>query len=170
MAALIRHTVSESKRTLWQNILYVLGLVLGINLLVELTNFLPKKAGSYVSIAILVFVAGLCSYLINRRLAQYTYILIADELIFYKQIGKRENKILNIKIQDINWIKPVNEMPRSKACKKIYGLACKLKGKGVYGGEFKQNNKTYRFILQPSEELLSELLKQIKRYNKKAVQ
>ncbi|GAB6086055.1 hypothetical protein [Alkaliphilus crotonatoxidans] len=167
MAALIRHTVSESKKSLWQNIRFILIVVIGINLLVELTNFLPRKAGSIVSIVILIFVAGLCSYIINRRLAQYTYILIADELIFYKQIGKKENKILNIKIYDINWIKPVDEMPKSKTCKKIYGLACRLKGKGVYGGEFNQDNKTYRFILQPSEELLNELGKQIKKYKNK---
>lgn len=157
MAALIRHTVSEPKKPFWQNLLYVLTMVLGINILVELTNYLPRKPAAIVSVGILVFAAALCSFLINRKLAQYTYILIEDELIFYKQIGKREIKILNIKVDEINWIKQIDLVSKEKKAKKIYGLACKLRGKGVYVGEFQQNNSLCRFIFQPSEDLYHEL-------------
>ncbi len=163
MSATVRHTVSEPKKPFWQNILYVMVVVLGINLLVEFTNFLPKGMAAIVSVLILIFAAGFSSFLINRKLAQYTYILIADELIFIKQVGKRENKVLNLSLHEIEWIKPIGEVTEKKKCEKIYSLACKLKGKGVYMGQFKKENKLYRFIFQPNEALCNAIKRQVQK-------
>ncbi|MBM7614733.1 hypothetical protein [Alkaliphilus hydrothermalis] len=162
MAALIRQTVSEPQKPLWKNILYVLAVVLGINLAVELTNFLPKAIAGIVSVIILIFSAVFISYLLNRKLAQYTYILIEDELIFYKQLGKRENKVLNVKIYDLDWIKSMDQLAKKEKVKKIYSLACRLKGEDVFVGQFKEDEKVYRFIFQPNDGLLKAINRQIK--------
>lgn len=162
MAALIRQTVSEPQKPLWKNIFYVLAVVLGINLAVELTNFLPKTIAGIASVIILIFSAVFISYLLNRKLAQYTYILIEDELIFYKQLGKRENKVLNVKIYDLDWIKPIDQLAKKEKIKKVYPLSCSLKGEDIFVGQFKENGKVYRFIFQPNDGLHKAIKRQMK--------
>jgi len=161
MAALIRQTVNEPQKPLWKNVLYILAVVFGINLSVELTNFLPKTIAGITSVMILIFSAVFISYLLNRKLAQYTYILIEDELIFYKQLGKRENKVLNVKIYNLDWIKPINQLAKKEKVKKVYSLACKLKGEDVFVGQFKEDGKVYRFIFQPNDGLCKAIKRQI---------
>ncbi|ABR46321.1 hypothetical protein Amet_0078 [Alkaliphilus metalliredigens QYMF] len=161
MAAMIRHTASEPKKPFWQTMLKIIGALLVINLFVELTNFMPKNYASIASVMILLISTGLTSYLINRNLAKYTYILIEDDLIFYKEIGSKEKKVLDVKIYDIQWIKPIQALDKQEKCNKTYGIACRLKGKGVYVGQYENDGKINRFIFQPSEGLLEELQKQI---------
>ncbi|WP_026477246.1 hypothetical protein [Alkaliphilus transvaalensis] len=162
MASLIRQTVSEPKKPFWQNMMYILAIVLIINVLVELTNFLPRGMAGIVSILILVLAGIFCSYLINRKLAQYTYVLIDDELIFHKQLGKREHKVLNVKVYDLDWVRPIDEVTDKGEAKKIYSLSCKLKGEEIYVGQFERENKIYRFIFQPNETLYKAIDKQLK--------
>ncbi|KAB3537825.1 hypothetical protein F8154_02265 [Alkaliphilus pronyensis] len=166
MPNLIRCTASEPQPPLWRLILYIVGIVLSINFLVELTNLLPKNLAAIASILILILTAALCSYIINRKLAKYTYILIENDLVFNKQLGRRENRVLDVKIYDIDWIKPIQEAREKVKYKKTYWLTCKFTGSDIYVGRFMRNNQIYRFVFQPNESLRKELYKQIKQ-NKK---
>lgn len=162
MASLIRHTACEPPKPLWQNLLLVLGIALGSNVLIQLISLLPSKLAALASIALLVFAARLCSYVLNRKLAKYNYLLIDNHLIIKKQLGKRENTVLDIKIADIKWIKPIGEFKRDKKYKKSYYLSCRLRGAAVYICEYTKDSKNYSFVFQPNDPLARELIKQIK--------
>lgn len=161
MAASMRETVSEPKQPFWKVMLYILAITIGISVLIELTYLLPQFYGGIASILILIFSTLLCSYIINRKIAKYTYVLTDNELVFYKKIGKREKQILNVKFQDIEWIKPVAMVNRQEKYKKTYGLSCRLRGEDIYTCQYKQNGKTRRFIFQPSKAFYRELMKKI---------
>jgi len=159
MPMLIRHTACESPKPLWQNLLFIIGIVFGLSFLVQIINLLPPKLDAVASLAILVVAARLCSYIINRKLAKYNYLLIDNQLIIQKQIGKRENTVLVVETSDIERIKPIKEFIKEKRYKKSYYLACRLRGEDVYSCEYAKNNKSYRLIFQPNEVLLKELIK-----------
>ncbi|KAB3531804.1 hypothetical protein [Alkaliphilus serpentinus] len=161
MAALIRHTACEPQKPLWQTLLSIVGIVLGINFLVQMIHLLPAKLAALASIAVLLFSARVCSYLINRKLAKYSYLLIDNQLIIQKQLGKRENAILDIKISDIQWIGPLREFKKEKKYKKTYYLACRTRGDKVYVCEFTKNYKSYALIFQPNEAIAKELKGQL---------
>ncbi|SCX79960.1 hypothetical protein [Alkaliphilus peptidifermentans] len=166
MSTLIRHTASEPQKPLWKIIIYIIGIVLAINYLVELTNLLPKNIAAIASVLVLILTAALCSYVINRKLAKYTYLFIENELVFYKQIGKRENKVIDVKTWEMEWIKPLHEVNQKIKYKKTYWMSCRFRGPSVYAAQFKRNNHLYRVVFQPNESLHKELYRQIKVNNK----
>ena len=160
MAAMVRQEVKEEKKPFLKTAAYIFFVVLVVSLLVELTNKLPQTIGGIVSIIILVGTMVYCSYIINRKLAKYTYILIERELFFYKQIGKREKEILQIKLKDLEWVKPLREVKGEKRIKKrTYILTCRAKDKRNYVGQFTQGDKKYRVIFQPQEDLKKHIVK-----------
>ncbi|MCC5911102.1 MAG: hypothetical protein JJT76_11765 [Clostridiaceae bacterium] len=161
MAIMIRQTVSAEKKSFGQTMAYIFGIVISINILIELTNLLPVKYATVSSILVIIGCAIVCSHVINRKIAKYTYVLLEKELIFYKEIGTREKKVLNIKIQDIEDIKPVKKVHKGKGCSKVHCLTSKLRGKGVYIGHYRVGEKLHGFIFQPNQDLYRELMKDI---------
>ena len=157
MSALIRHTNSEPQRPLWKTALYLFGLIIGFQLTLVFISRLPKLlAGPMNSVVVVAIIAGTI-YFVKRKMAKYTYLLIEDEIIFYKQVGKKETKVLKVKVNEIEWIRPIDKVKKLTKCPKTYILSCRTKGKGVYIGQFKQNNTSLRFIIQPSDALYNEI-------------
>ena len=157
MSALIRHTTCEPQRPLWKTMLYLFGLIIGIQLSLVLISKLPRLLAGTMNSVIVVAAVTAIIYFARRKMARYTYLLIADEIIFYKQVGKKETKILKLKVSDIEWIRPINKVKKLTKCQKTYILTNRKRGTGVYIGQFKQNNESFRFIIQPSEALYNEI-------------
>lgn len=157
MSALIRHTNCQPQRPLWKTGLYLFGLIVGFQVILDLGDRLPGLLSKIVnSISVLALMASIV-YLLKIKAVRYTYLLIEEEIIFYKQVGKKETKVLNVRIDEIEWLRPIQKMKRLERCQKTYILSYKAKGIGVYMGQFKKNNECYRFIIQPSQELYNEI-------------
>ncbi len=157
MSSLIRHTNCQPQRPLWKSALYLFGIIIGFQLSLVLIGRLPRLIAETMNSAIVLAIAIGIIYLLKRKAAKYTYLLIADEIIFYKQVGKKETKVLKLKINEIEWIRPADKAKKLAKCSKTYILSCRTKGNGVYIGQFKQNNESFRFIIQPSEALYNEI-------------
>lgn len=161
MSALIRHTNCEPQRPLWKTAAYLFALIASFQVLSELVDRLPRLLSETMSYLSLFALLGSIVYLLKVKAVRYTYLLIEDELIFYKQVGKKEAKVLNVRINEIEWLRPIESARRLEKCEKTYILTCKTKGAGVYIGQFKQNGDCYRFIIQPCPELYSEIIANI---------
>jgi|GEM_PF-3789890 len=157
MSALIRHTTCEPQRPLWKTALYLFASITGIQLALLFISKLPRLLAGTINSVIAVAAIAAIIYFAKRKMARYTYLLIADEIIFYKQVGKKETKILKLKVSDIEWIRPIDKVKRLTKCEKTYILTNRKRGTGIYMGQFKQNNESFRFIIQPSEALYNEI-------------
>ena len=142
---------------------YVIIIILGINALVMISNTLPPLWGGILSIGIIIVTVLLTSYLINRKLAEYIYSIMDDELLIFKKIGSREKMMLKVKLRDITTIKPLKEEKAAghSKVKKTQMFSCKLKGDSLYVGEFTEGRHKHRFIIEPSAGFLKVLCREI---------
>ncbi|MDR5659225.1 hypothetical protein RH915_06955 [Serpentinicella sp. ANB-PHB4] len=160
MAFMLKQTVKKSKKPFRKITIYMLIALFLINIGIELTNNLPSKLGHGTSIVLLVLGLILCFYLVNASITAYTYTLIGDELTIAKEVGKKEKKILNIKVSDIQSICLVKEAQGTQKQKEVSKLCCKTKGKKSYLVEYFKNNEKKSFIFEPNNVLYEELQRQ----------
>ncbi len=162
MGKMARCSVKE-KPSMKTAAVYVIGIIFGINGLVMISNILPPLWGGLVSIGVIFLAVLLTSYLINRKLAEYIYSVIDDDLLVFKKVGSREKMMLKVKLKDITEITPLREEQKKqeKKVKRTYTFSCKLRGEGLYVGKFKEGKHEYRFIFQPDPGFLKALKKEI---------
>ena len=164
MGKMARCSVKE-KPSMKTAALYVAVIIFGINGLVMISNMLPPLWGGVLSIGIIIVTVLLTSYLINRKLAEYIYSIMDDELFIFKKIGSREKLMLKVKLRDITGILPLKEERenRGKKVKRTYMFSCKLKGDSLYVGKFQEGKHKYRFIIEPTPGFLKLLRREISR-------
>ncbi len=151
--------------------LYVLGIFLGINALIYISNKLPPLYGGLVSIGIIIGAGVLTSYLINRKLAEYTYTLIDNELMIFKRIGSREKLMMKMKVSDIESIVPLEEEDRGtgekkQKVKRTYTYSCRLRGEGLYVGILRDGKHRVRFMIEPEKSFVDALQKSMNQTQK----
>lgn len=164
MGKMARCSVKE-KPSMKAAALYVAVIILGINGLVMISNMLPPLWGGVLSIVVVILTVFLTSYLINRKLAEYIYSIIDNELLIFKKIGSREKLMLKVKLWDITEIIPLKEdrENQGKKVRRTYMFSCKLKGDSLYVGKFQEGKHKYRFIIEPTPGFLKLLRREIEK-------
>lgn len=168
MSRILKCSVKESM-SFWKVLFYIIGSFLMINFIILvsdlITTLIPQIRIPF-SIALIFIIIGAISFFINRKLSEYIYVLLADEFIVYKKIGKRERTMIKVNLEDIEEIYPLedekNRKKDEREIKKNYAYACKLVGEGLYVGKFIDNENLYRFIFQPDGKFLKSLKSSVK--------
>ncbi len=163
MGKMARCSVKE-KPSMKTAAMYVAVIILGINGLVMIGNLLPPLWGGILSIVVIILTVLLTSYLLNRKLAEYIYSIIDNELLVFKKIGSREKMMLKVKLRDVTEIIPLKEereKNQGKKVKRTYMFSCKLKGDSLYVGKFQEGKHQYRFIIEPNPGFLKALHREI---------
>ncbi|KGG80893.1 hypothetical protein Y919_03885 [Caloranaerobacter azorensis H53214] len=157
MRNVIKEVITKKPKPFWEVILMVLTFVVGVNFLITLCNKLGEKYAGLASIAILILSIIICMFIIKRLLECYTYILVDDELLFEKNVGKKNNLILKVPIDDIKIIRPYRELENDENIAYTYKFICDREYDKFYFAEFEKEGKRYRFIFKPSDRLLKAL-------------
>lgn len=162
MQGMIKQTVSKKARPFWQVIIVVLLYVIGVNYLITLCNTLGGKYINIASLLILFFSLVVVALIIYRFLSKYMYLLIDDKIVFQKHIGNQNKKVLEIKLEEIQYLKPYKEIQSQKDIAHTYKFVCDREYDKFYVGEFMRDCKRYRFVFKPSERMINVLCRKIK--------
>lgn len=162
----LEHVVNEPRKPVWKVLLLVVSLVLAVNLAVLGINRLSGGYGGMAGLLFIFFMAFYSSRLMNRKLAVYTYRWDGKELAVERKLGRRNKPLIEIPVDQIEWLRPLNELKsqlaRMKRPRKTMAYACKLEGEGVYMLQFHEGKSLYRLIFQPSPQMAKALQKQVK--------
>lgn len=163
MGKMARCSVKE-KPSMKTAAIYVALIILGVNGLIMISNAVPPLWGGIISIIVIIMAVVITSYLINRKLAEYIYSIIDNDLLVFKKIGSREKLMLRVKLWDISEVLPLKEEKEKnpgKNVKRTYTFSCRMQGEGLYVGKFQEGKHHYRFIIQPSPDFLRVLQREI---------
>ena len=164
---MIEHQVQEPPRPVWQVLLLVVGMVLGVNAVVVWINRLPGGYGGLGGLLLILAMILYSSRLMNRKLARYTYRWDGSQLSVEKRIGRKDKPMIEIPGNQMEWIRPMEEVKgqlhQMKRVRKTLAFACRLKGEGVFMLQFVERKRTYRLIFQPGDTLAKALQKHIKK-------
>lgn len=153
-----KEIVQKKQRPFWQILFFILVGVVAINLLITASNFLGEKYAGIASVVILISSAFVCSQIIIRYLASYSYRFVQGTLIFERIIGKKSKMILEIAMEEIESIKSYNEIEKAEKIIYTYNFTCDKEYESFYVGEFTKNGKKYRFIFKPSERFINLII------------
>ncbi len=150
-----KEIVQKKQRPFWQILIFILLAVVAINSLITACNLLGEKYAGIASLAILIASAFVCSHLITRYLSSYSYRLVEGYLVFERIVGKKATRVLQITMEEIDNIKPYNEVEKAENIAHTYKFICDKDYSNFYVGEFTKSDKKYRFIFKPSERFLN---------------
>ena len=160
---MIRHTVSEPKKSFLRIVLIVIGIVIAVNFAVHLINLLPGSYGGLGGFFLILVLAIYTSRLMNRKLASYTYEWDGKKLTIQKRLGRRDKTMLELPRENIQWIRPMEEirhqLPNMKRPRKTLSMSCRIRGEDVCLLQYRDGKKMYRVIMEPGEGLYKALKK-----------
>ncbi|MTI72013.1 MAG: hypothetical protein FH751_17340 [Firmicutes bacterium] len=156
MRKVIREVETKNIRPLWQVSLMFLLSVVFINFLITLSNKLGKY-NDFASFIILTLSLIALIILIKKVLCNYVYTLDDEQLVFKKGIGKKSKLILDLNLNEIDFIRPIKEVKKDKGVSHTYKLMCNKNNKKLYVGQFIRDGKKYRFVFKPSENLIKSI-------------
>ncbi|SFH78661.1 hypothetical protein SAMN05192551_10344 [Tindallia magadiensis] len=163
---MIKHTVSTPKKSFSSTLLIVIGLVVAVNFSVHVINRLPGSYGGLGGLLLILALAIYTSRLMNRKLASYIYEWDGEKLRISKKIGRRDKMVLELPKENIQWIRPLEEirsqLPQMKRPRKTMALSCRLQGDAIYLLQYVDGKRTYRVIFEPGAKLQKELKKAAK--------
>lgn len=162
----LEHQVQEPKRPVWQVLLLVVALVLGVNAAVVWTNRLPGGYGGLAGLLLILVLVFYSSRLMNRKLARYTYRWDGRELSVERRIGRKDKPLIEIPGSQLDWVRPLAQVKpqlgRMKRARKTMVYACRLEGEDVHMLQFHEGKRMYRMIFQPDKAMVKALQKTIR--------
>lgn len=161
MKGMIKQNVSKKAKPFWQIIIGAFLYVVVVNYLITLCNTLGRKYVNFASLAILFLSLLVVVIFIYRFLTGYEYLLIDNKLIFKKHARNRDKKLLEIEVNEIQFLKPYKEIKSKKDISYTYRFVCDREYDKFYVGEFTREGKRYRFVFKPSERMINILYKNI---------
>ena len=111
-----------------------------------------------VAVAVLTTIALM---IIKYKIVEYQYVLIDEDIIFHRILGKKDTVVLSIKKENILVIAPITSEQLQKWTKvdKCYKLTTSFSNKNKYCGIFCKDGQYFKAIFEPSEKLLKMLEK-----------
>ncbi len=162
MNNVVREEKKRRERPLWQIVSVVLVAVIFINFLITLTNTISKGYRGWVSILILVVSISTFVIIGLKMSSNYIYILKDDRLIFKRAIGNKDTTVLQVELQEIEYLKLFRNDKDNKKVDLTYKFVCDRDCDKFYVGKFERNGRKYKFIFKPSDRLLKNISRDIK--------
>lgn len=160
MDYIIREVLQKHKKSIRLIIASMFLAVIILNILITLTNKI-ERFQNLVCIILLIIFGVIIFFIVERILTTYVYLLGDDKIGFAKAVGKKESIILQVRLDQIKYIKSLKELEPNADVQNTYYFIYRDSGDDGYFCEFVQNNKLFRFIFKPSERLLRILERKI---------
>lgn len=152
-----KETVASHKKTLF----IIIGFIVLAMILFAIVDSIPAHYRPFLQLGLIVVLTALVYFLMRLHVADYSYLVIDDELIFNKKVSHADLSLLTLKIADIISITPLNiykegtPIPHNHA----YSIKKTLGQKGVFVCTFMQNNERCKVLFEPTDKLLTILAK-----------
>ena len=157
MGPMIRQTIQQKKLSFWKILLMIFATAFIMDITVKLFSRISPTIASVAGIISLLIAVGGCVLIIYRHIAYYNYKLIDDDLIMERVFGRANHLFLNLKLWELEAFYPYGELSgkeKKKETVKVYKFVTGSNHDQWYVGEFSRSGDLYRFIIDPSEELL----------------
>jgi hypothetical protein len=153
---MIRQTIQQKKLSFWKLLLMIFTATFIMNMTVRLFARINPTIATIAGIASLFMAGGACMVIVYKHIAYFNYKLIDDDLIMEKVFGRANHLFLNLKLRELEHFYPYNELHSkgNKGIVKVYKFVTGGNQDQWYVGEFTRSGDQYRFIIEPSEELL----------------
>lgn len=158
MQSAFKEVVEKKQKPFWQILFFILAGVVLVNILITACNLLGEKYAGIASVVILITSIIICSRIIIKYLSSYRYRYVDDVLVFERIIGKKTKIVLQISIDEIDSIKPYEEVEKAEDVRYTYKFICDKQYNNFYVGEFTKNYKKYRFIFKPSQRFINLII------------
>ncbi|MGI5885114.1 MAG: hypothetical protein ACOX83_09140 [Candidatus Spyradocola sp.] len=133
-----------------ENVLYIVGIVLGV-FLVSILSWLLSSWGvpmmDFLAVAILAVWAF---FIFSRRIVEYRYALMDSEFIVGRIVGGREKPVFSLEVTDIQSIGPVEK----KSHLRTQRFALRTSKLTAVQIVYRRDGQEQRVILQPSGHML----------------
>lgn len=158
---MFRHVIKEVKSRehlpLGISSAILMASIILINILITQCNRLGPSKANIASIIILLSSLVFFAFIGYRYLSSFTYILDEDELIFKRGVTEGKITKLIVTSEELQWIKPYEEVTKSKEVKRTYKFVFKKDKAKIYVGEFIRDDVKYRFIFEPGPKIKKAL-------------
>lgn len=134
--------------------------ILILNILITLTNRLGGHR-NFVSIGLVVVFGIIIFLIVERIISVYVYMIADTHIAFVKRIGKKDNKILDVKFKEIERILPIGEMKPDSAVNNTYYFIYSEADENCRFGEYRRDGRLYRFVFAPSERIMRILNRKV---------
>ena len=160
MKGVFKEIVQKKQRPFWQILLVILFVVILVNRLITACNSFGKYAG-VASIIVLITSAIVIWFIITKFLGVFSYRWVEGKLVFERIFGKKSKIILTVDIEEIEFIKPYNDVEDSESVEVTYKFVYDKNYDSFYVGQFQREQKKYRFIFKPSNRLVDIITKSL---------
>ncbi|TCK86803.1 hypothetical protein EDC19_2857 [Natranaerovirga hydrolytica] len=148
----------RDKLTLLKFVVYLINVLLILNLI----NIIGNQLRLYpiiIDIMIILFIFFMITFIIRRYIIKYKYMIIEEEFIIKKIIGKKEIIAVDININQIIKIKSIYSEDYVKDKKKDYKKKMRLfnnnKNQQCFYCIYQEDDKKIYFEFEPSKKMLS---------------
>ncbi|NLP46800.1 MAG: hypothetical protein GX347_07155 [Epulopiscium sp.] len=158
--------VSKRQKLSWKHIGAGILICFGILFLMNGVAYLVSLHSAWLDL-ITIFIFTVILYVLLREyFITYRYILIDDEFIIHQVIGSKEKYVLHLHIKQLKKIAPIQELAFEEEYLRSYVKKARFcytwfQKKDIYYGVYKEGNKEYSFIFQPSKKMLKLLQKKM---------
>ncbi|MBU5437066.1 hypothetical protein KQI42_03530 [Tissierella sp. MSJ-40] len=157
----ITEIVERKEKPVIKIFLLILGSVFLINFVIFVVNRYVERY-PYISNIIVIFLTVIsCTLILINYFSKYSYTIFDEQIIFNRIIGKREFEMLRLSSSDVIAVYSYNKEIKKK--KYIHNFTFKKERENLYLGEYKKDGKVETFLFSPSEKLLKELNKELKK-------
>ncbi len=152
-----KETVASHKKTLF----IIIGFIVLAMMLFAIVDAIPANYRPFLQLGLLLVLTALVYCLMRLHVADYSYLIIDDELVFNKKVSHSDLSLLTLKIANIINIVPLSIYKESTPIphNKTYSIKKTFGKKGIYVCTFTQNNERCKVLFEPTEKLLTILAK-----------
>ena len=149
--------VERKDKSVAKTFLVVIGFVVFIDFIIFIMNKYTEVFPYATSLITIFLVIISCSYILIKYLSKYLYTIEANQLIFYRLIGKRKFEMLRIDCSNLIYIDLYDA--KNNYEKHLYNFTFDKSGEKLYIGKFKEGDKMISFLFSPNKDILNELKK-----------
>lgn len=138
-----------------------LGLVITLIAIVGISNIAYNRYGipytGYFAFALYILIG---IYVYRKKIRQYQYLLIKDELILGTLVGNKSKEVIRLPLKDILYFCPLpyERLDKANKYKNIY-LTFNKRSHTNYVLATDRDDRVYRVVFDPSKELIDLIKK-----------
>lgn len=150
--------VEKKEKSFLKVFLSIIVTAILVDFVIFLANKYTAKYPYMTNIIVILMVTFACSGILIKYFSKYSYTLEDDELIFHRLIGKRNFKMLSIKLDELSSIKPYSENEKYNF---NYKFVFDKSFENCHVGRYHRKGKEYLFLFRPSQSFVSEVNRKI---------
>lgn len=158
MGCIYRENNKVSLASLSKDISYLLGISVAVLIIIIIINSILSLHSLVIN---LLAITGFIFFLYNLLkscIFQYNYLLIDNELIIKRYIGKKEGMFINLNLRAIEYVKPLDRESKHIKSLKLY---TRSKMQNIYLIKAVKDGREIVISFSPSERLIEKIITQV---------